>query len=74
MNIEEQIEKKFIVGSHGKYAVDINEKSPHNCWLFERHADGKNWFSLRMALPSEVIAAQRQLEFLNCVADIPVRG
>lgn len=72
-SIEQQIETKMIEANHGKYCVCLDNNSKWNCWVFQRHPDGK-FVSLRLAFPAEIIAAQNQLQSLKMAMDIPSRG
>lgn len=68
-SMQEQIDAKFVIGYGGKYAIDLNNQSPHFGWLFK--LGGSGFYSLRKATEFELANAHTQLNqisfFNDCV-------
>ena len=68
-----QLETKMIEDEEGCHAVCIDKTSRFNGWLFFKHPDGR-WVTKRLALPMEILRAQRKLEHLEAEAGVPQKG
>jgi hypothetical protein len=74
MQLQKQIDDKFIISGCGKYAVQLDENKSHFEWLFKRECADCPFYSLRKATEKEIHIAKRHLEFISFAITLPTNN